>query len=114
MNKISLTFGDAQKGNTIEKSFNGSWLVGNDEDGVEADDPSRAWNPCAEWSVAQSAKGNLVMYYSHCIDGFAPEMEVYDSFEALKNAAVDDGIPINVVAETAAALGVEFEIELDI
>jgi len=112
--KISLTVGDSQKGNIIEKSITGEWLVGDDEEGVRADDDSRTWDAGVEWSVAKSAKGNLVVYTTHCNDGFAPEMKVYDSFQALKAAAAEDGVPINVVAETTSALGEEFEIELDI
>jgi hypothetical protein len=114
MEKIVMAFLDIQDRPTIWKSFTGSWLVGDNLDGLRAEDDSRNWDAGAEWSVARSEKGNLVVYSTHCNGGFTPEMKVYDSFEALKDAAGKDGIPINIVAETAAALGVEFEIELDI
>jgi hypothetical protein len=117
MEKISLLFLDSQDRLNISKSFTGSWLVGDDIELVGADDDSRNWDAGSAWSVAKSAKGNLVVYSTHhCVPErkVVPEMKVYDSFQALKDAAGKDGIPINIVAETAAALDEEFEIELDI
>ena len=59
-------------------------------------------------------KKNLVVYCTHCNDGFAPTLDTHASFSEMREAAIADGIPANILAETAAALGEAFEIELDI
>lgn len=111
MGKITLNLWDVDSTTPVWKSFTGEWLVGDDETGLRADDDSRHWDAGAEWSVARTVKGALLVYVTHCNEGFAPLMVVYDDFEAMQ---ANDSIPTNVLAETAAALGEEYEIEMDI
>ena len=116
-NKIRLRFWDENENPTIVKTFTGRWIVGDEQEGVRAHDDSARWDAGAEWSVAQSTGGKLVVYVQHCNDGFAPLMEVYDSFDELRDDTDQHGgraIPQNVVAATAGALGIEYEYEIDI
>ena len=118
MKKIVLTFWNEGEQPVIQKSFKGRWLVGGPDEGLRAvdDDGGVSWDSGAEYSVAQTAKENLVVYVRHCNDGFAPLMQTFENFADMK----EDGeggypsFPPNVIAETAAALGEPHEIELDI
>jgi len=114
--KIVLTFWNDEQEPVIHKSFMGRWLVGGEDEGLRAVDDSWSWDAGAEYSVAQTAKGNLVVYRRHCNEGFEPKMDTYPDFMSMKDANTDGYpyYPPNVIAETAAALGKPYEIELDI
>jgi hypothetical protein len=113
MEKIVLEFGD--DGRSIRKSFIGKWLVGDGEvedGGISADDNRTdiSWDGGVVYSVAQTAKGALVVFMEDSRRGNA--MDIYEDFDAMK--AAENSVPPNVIAETADALGVDYEIELDI
>lgn len=116
MEKITLTFWNSNEEPAVKKSFVGRWLVS----GLNADDESGSpvqWDSQTEYSVAQTSKCKIVVYMSDPDDRIEPAMEVYDDFDEMK-AAVLDGTypryPSNVIAETAAALGKPYEIDLDL
>lgn len=119
MAKISLEFWNADEQPVIKKSFTGRWLVGDAANGIgpEQDDSGVSWDWKLRYSVAQTAQGRIVVYEAYEDDSHAPGMEVYDNFEALQGAEIDNRYPRypqNIIAETAAALGEPYEIELDI
>lgn len=108
MQKIRLVFWDENQQPSITKSFTGRWLVGDAGEGLRTLEGS--WDGGAEWSIAQTAKGNLVVYLQHCNERWAPKMTIYDSFDDLETAE----IPKDILAQAAAGLGVPYEIDLDI
>lgn len=117
--KIKLTFWNENEQPVISKSFLGRWLVGTASEGVEAREDSSgvSWGRDLQWSVAQTAQGKIVVYCQHRDDYHPPTMKVHDSFEHMKEALMDKQYPMypeNVLAETAAALRIPFDIELDI
>jgi hypothetical protein len=85
-----------------------SWLVGDDDTGLRADDSSRSWEPGREWSVGRYRDGSLLVHSTRD-GGYDPMLLVYDDFRAMEAAAAKDGIPANVLAETATALGLELK-----
>ncbi len=110
MGKMKLPFRSEFGDLNVMKTFTGKWIVGDEKEGLRADDDTCHWDAGAEWSVALTAKGNLVVYLTHCNEGFEPEMDTYSNFEEMKA----ERLPANVLAATAAALGEDYEIELDI
>lgn len=119
MDKIRLRLWNENQQPTIIKSFVGQWLVGNDDEGLRADDDTQGvhWDAGAEWSVAETESGKLVVYLTHCNDGFAPTMHIYENFDEMASDQGEHGgtrMPRNVLATTAAALNIDFEEELDI
>jgi len=117
MERIVLDFWNENEQPTIHKSFRGRWLVGDSNQGLRAADDGQQWDAGAEYSVAQTAQGNLVVYVQHCNGGWAPSMETYASFAEMKDAVSSGFVsmfPENVIAETAAELNEPYEIELDI
>src|SRR5437867_498827 len=62
--KITLTFWNSDEQPVIKKSFTGTWLVGNESEGMgaESDDPGVSWGHGVEYSVALSRQGKLVIY----------------------------------------------------
>ncbi len=77
MEKLTLTLWDADQRPIILKTFSGSWLVGDDENGLRAASGSRHGDAGTEWSVARTAKGTLVVYATHCNGDFAPNMRLW-------------------------------------
>lgn len=117
--KITLLFWNDNEQPVIKKSFAGTWLVGHENRGIRAeqDESGVSWDAGAEYSIALSKQGKLVVYTQHCNDGFSPSMEIYDDFETMRDDEIDNRYPRypeNVIAETAAALGKPHEIEMDI
>jgi hypothetical protein len=99
MEKISVVVRGSSDNVVIRKSFQGEWLVGD----VPAEN-----NPKIRYSVAKT-EGERLAVYTHADGEHAGELEVFDSFEEFQGCN-----PENVVAEVASALGVDYEIELDI
>jgi hypothetical protein len=95
----------------IKKSFVGRWLVGSEANGQGADDPTRDWDAGSEWSVAVGQSGRLLVWRTHRNAMVEPSLEVFADFDDL---AAADTIPENIIADAAAALGLEYEIELDL
>jgi hypothetical protein len=117
MAKIVLLFWNEKDEPSIRKSFIGRWLVGSEEGGPRAEDDTECWDAGAEWSIAQSEKGAIVVYRQHCNQRFAPTMATYRDFEEFRTATGERGnvlYPQNVIAEAASALGEPYEIELNI
>jgi hypothetical protein len=93
-------------------------LVGIGSEGIkaESDDSGVTWGGKVKYSAAQSRKGNIVMY-TYDEQHECGEIEIFETFEDLKEALVDDRFPAypeNVIAAVAGALEIPFEIELDI
>lgn len=117
--KISLRFFDSSDQSTVTKSFTGRWIVSDPSRGLgaEADDSGVSWGHSVRFAVALTAKGKLVVYEFDESGERAPAMEVFEDFAEIRDALIDDRYPAyprNLVAETAAALGEEYEVELDI
>lgn len=117
--KITLPFWDSNEQPTIKKTFQGEWLVGDVNDGIEAEpdtNSSLRWDAHARYSVARTEKGALAVYVRDEDDRSAPALHVYGDFEELREAEDDHAprYPQNIIAEVASALGVEHEIELHI
>ncbi len=115
MEKITVTLWDSNSEPNIEKSFRGVWLISDVSADPIEDDSGIHWGH-DEYSVAKTAKGNLAVYQRDPRERVAPSLTVFESFEELSEAKNSgyDAYPRNVVAELASALGVPFEIELDI
>ena len=111
MGKIVLTLWNKEDQPICKRSFVGRWLVGDEEEGIRAGDDREDWDAGAEWSVALTRQGRLVVYCTHCNDRWAPSMEIYEDFDQMKE---DEELPKNVIEETAGALDLAYEIELDI
>jgi len=107
--KIVLIFWNPNDEPTIKKSFKGRWIVGGDAGGETAAEDG--FDTETEWSVALTAKGNIVTYTQHPKEQHKPAMETYSD---VNNLLDDEAVPANIRAEVAAELGAEFEIELDI
>jgi len=98
----------------INKAFVGRWLVGDKDHGMraeQADNSQQDWDAGAEWSVALTRRGKLVVCISHCNNLWETSMNVHENFDELKDEAE---LPQNVLAATAEELGVPYEIDLDI
>lgn len=107
--KILLHFWDSNDELTIKKSFRGRWIVGGETGGETTTEDG--FDTEAEWSVALTAKGNLVIYTQDPREQRKPAMETYSDVNDLLQ---DDGVPANIRAEVAAELGADFEFQLDI
>jgi hypothetical protein len=114
LHKITLEVGCPP----MRKSFEGRWILGDDRRGIEAepDESGVQWNHDVQYSVALTKRGAVVVYEYE--DGNeAGKMEIFDTFEDMKDTTMDIGyprFPRNIIAETAAALGKSYEVELDI
>jgi len=117
MQRIKLQMGDPP----VTKVFEGRWLVGDDENGIQAepDNSGVQWG-CYKtlYSVAQTKHGRIVVYERDPdeVEYGDRQMEIYESFEAFNNAKNGQypAYPQNVKAAAASAIEVPFEVELDI
>jgi hypothetical protein len=118
--RIVLEVRANQDAPTIKKSFEGRWLIHEDDDlrAEQGENDAIRWNSHTVYCLAQTKKGALVVYeYERDLNDGEATMEVYDSFEDLKADEIDNRYqryPDNVIAAFASALGEPFEIELDI
>lgn len=116
MEKIVLRFWNNSNKPLILKSFIGRWLVepADEEAGVDCAALGNFWQ--VKCSVAQTAKGRLVVYTQPCDGRSGPAMETFDSFDDFKHAdqKVGRAYPESITLATAAALDLPYEIELDI
>ena len=117
MKKITVVTCDSEELQRIKHSFTGKWLIDenhavapiDDGDGILRGHKTR-------YALAQTQKGALVVY-EFSVDDDPASMEVYDSFEDIQAADIDNRYPLypeNVLASFASALGEEFVIEHDI
>src|SRR5687768_8766172 len=59
--KISITLLDQQDQSLIEERDTGNWLVGDEQNGIQPDDPNGwVWDPNEVWSVALMQSSRLV------------------------------------------------------
>ncbi len=106
-------------GPTIRKSFDGRWLVSPDDNlRAEQDNSEVSWARDYRYCLAKTKKGALAVYQydEENADGPAT-LDVYETFESIRDATVDNryrAYPDNVIAAFSDALGEPFEIELDI
>lgn len=90
--------------NCIKKAFVGRWLV----EGMESEESDIGWH----WSVAQTEKGNIVVY---SFLGDTPDMGCKTTFRVFAGLEDAEGeVPDDVLSAAASAMGVEFVQELDI
>lgn len=113
MDKISLRFHDAQGHANVVRSFHGTWLLGDEQNGSRDEFGPKNQIEGKGWSVARTARGALVVYFTYN-NGDAPDMQIYPNFEIMKSEAEVDDIPQTILAKTAGVLGIEYELELDI
>ena len=109
--RIVVTLWNKDQMPVLKRAFTGTWLFGDEQEGLRAEDPSRKWVEGAEWSVALTVRQQLFVYSFNCFGRSAPSITVYPKFEDMKS---DDAVPRNVVEEVAVALGLDYEVDLDI
>lgn len=91
-----------------EAEFVGRWLLEPDEDETrtgEADHDAGAY-----YGVALTQRGKIAVYCAHCNDGWAPRLNVYDSFDD----AGRNYIPKDILASAASAAGMDYRQKMDI
>ncbi len=97
-----------------EAEFVGRWLVYPDRDetrtGERFSSAGGQYDAGAYWGVALTRRGKIAVYTAHCNDGFAPMLDVYDSFEKAEEA----GEPSDILAMAAAEMGADYVQKLDI
>ncbi|MBS1856138.1 MAG: hypothetical protein JST11_12285 [Acidobacteria bacterium] len=110
MRKISLTYWDEDLSSTVTKSFKGVPLVGGEgvEAGMRAQDDSREWDSGGR---VPDRKGANWRYTRGGATSSSRRLSVCDNFEEMRGA---DRTPTNVLAATATALAVPYEIDWDI
>jgi hypothetical protein len=119
MDRITIETRSKNGAPTIRKSFEGRWLVCPESDDLtaEPDNSGVGWDYNIVYGLARTRKGALVVYEHdpRFVDG-AATMEIYDSFDEIKNAR-DNGYqmyPDNVIGAFAEVLGETHSIDLDI
>ena len=88
--------------------FVGEWLLDPDPDETRTGEPGH--DAGAYYGVALTERGNIAVYTRHVNDGFAPTIVAYDSFET----AEENGVPSDILATAADAMGADYVRELDI
>ena len=88
--------------------FVGEWLLDPDPDGTRTGEPG--YDAGAYYGVALTERGNIAVYTRHVNDGFAPTLNVYDTFET----AEESGEPADILATAANAMGADYVRKLDI
>jgi hypothetical protein len=104
MTSITVPVGDT------DRVFVGRWIVelSEDEQPVDYVDRNMRWNRNVQWSVALTAKGNVVVY-SHSVDDGSGTFEAYASLDL-----AEDDMPQNVFAAAKDALGQRLVIDMDV
>jgi len=95
---------DSESNRTV--AFRGRWLLT-----PTYPDPRgfRAGNDAgACWAVALTRKGQLAIHSWHCNGMWGPDFEVYADIEAAR----EDGVPDEVLAEVAGQLGIVEELDI--
>jgi hypothetical protein len=105
--KIGLPF-PAPDGGTIPHTLQGEWLVGSGFKMPGSDLPTAPFNGHRAsfdvrshwghgfWYVIRRDSGKLVVYQDASVDGRDPQVNIYDSFEAMK-----PNVPPNIYEEAA-------------
>lgn len=91
----------------ITKGFHGRWLIIADPDKTRTAEDG--YDAGAYWGVAVTAKNRIAVYTAHCNEGFAAQLDDFDTLEDAK-----DELPEDIYAEAAAALGEDYVIMMDI
>jgi hypothetical protein len=110
--KITLELRSKNSSLTTRKSFEGEFLI-NEDDNLRAeqeDSSGRQWCQGIVYQLMRTKKGAIVVYYG---DDEEAQMAVYDDFDDI--VAEEDLYAPNVIAAFADALGNHtYSIELDI
>ena len=88
--------------------FVGEWLLDPDPDETRTGEPG--YDAGAYYGVALTERGNIAVYTRHVTDGFAPTLVAYDTFEK----AEEWGVPADILATAANAMGADYVLKLDI
>jgi hypothetical protein len=112
METITIEVGEAGE-DQVKKSFRGEWLI--QDASADQDDSGVTWDNGTKYSVAKTARGQLLVYEfddRKCKGSF----RVFADFDELKGAETGlyTAFSRNVVALVANALNVEYVVEMDI
>jgi len=112
METITIEVGEAGE-DQIKKSFQGEWLV--NDVSPEQDDSGVTWDGGTKYSVAKTAKGQLLVY-EFDERQYKGSYRVVADFNELEDAEIGPypAVPRNVVALVANALDIEYIVEMDI
>ena len=96
----------------VTKAFTGQWLF--TDLAPEQDESGITWDPRLRYGVALTQEGNIAVFEEQEWNQ-TKRLEVYESFDALKNAEADQypAYPWNVIAATAEGLSQPYIVELD-
>jgi hypothetical protein len=112
MKTLTIEVGEAGE-DQIKKSFQGTWLV--NDVSPEQDDSGVTWDGNTKYSVAKTAKRQLLVY-EFDERNFKGTYRVFADFDDLNDAEIGPcaALPRNVVALVASTLGIEYVVEMDI
>lgn len=85
----------------VPEAFDGAWLV--EPDGNRTRSGEDDFDAGAYWGVALTRRGKVAVYGAHVNERWPADLGVYDSLDD----AEADGIPRDILAIAAAALGEE-------
>ena len=91
-----------------DAQFVGRWLLDPDPDETRTGEPG--YDAGAYYGVALTQRGNIAVYVCHVNDGFAPQLETYDSLDEAEKR----GVPGDIVARAGATMGGGYVRKLDI
>ena len=95
----------SKDGAAYDEAFRGAWLVDPSDESRTTED---GYDAGACYGVARTHKGAIAVYVHHVNDRWEPQFSVYGSLQE----AMDGGLPADIAAEAAQALG--HVVELDI
>jgi hypothetical protein len=112
MQTLTIEVGEAGE-NKITKSFQGEWLI--QDISPEQDDSGVTWDGGTKYSVAKTARGQLLVY-EFDERNYKGTYRVFADFDDLNDAEIGPcaAVPRNVVALVANALDIEYVVEVDI
>jgi hypothetical protein len=87
------------------EAFHGYWLVEPDRDRTRTAEDG--YDAGAYWGVALTRRGQIAVYTAHCNQGFPGTLAVFPNL-------AEAGLPDDIRADAAAALGEEYVMRLDI
>ncbi len=106
MEAIQVPIGDRYNPRLVE--FDGRWLVDPEPDYTRTAEPG--YDAGAYYGVAFTKRGQVAIYVAHCNGGFDPSLNTYPSLQA----AEEDGLPKDIVAEARRAVDPDYVEKLDI
>jgi hypothetical protein len=88
--------------------FVGRWLLHPDPDETRTGEPG--YDAGGYYGVALTQRGNLAVYWAHCNEGRAPELNTYSSFDE----AESESVPGDILALAASEMGADYVQKLNI